>query len=240
MNSANCNFLDIVCESIIRGTDSRTKRYYVFSREQTFLRDMCDYVGTYMMIRSAMKAGSIADEQGSIFSIQSYPILESFHPYLKTGEVYLLESGIERTTPLFKANFNAEEFEAEVIQFYDELSGSILNSKLLDENGEYHYHLMSPNRMRIFLEDIKAETSLVKLDFKADPIALDAFDVVADESGCGHLVGGSVVSSEWSLLSGFSIPNCFGEYLRRVDVATREECLSCVTKAMFSSMMSTE
>lgn len=223
-------FILYVYEGIVRGTDSRTKRYFVFNYKGTFLKDMLDYCATLMMIRANTKVGTIHDKYGNVFNIKEYSLPTELKGYLDAGESYLFEAGKQgEATPLFKFKWSEAEFINAVSSFMKEKEDDIKGFNYGYESVE----VMSPDRMERFYHNLNVDSSKLSTDMTFEARDLQEFETVLDDQGRTFLVHGSVVKSVPAYISGVVIPSVMGTYLRGISHPTEEEMKVWFTQMLF-------
>lgn len=223
-------FIMYVYEGILRGTDSRTKRYFVFNYKSTFLKDMLDFCATLMMIRANTKVGTIHDNEGNVFNIKEYSLPTELKGYMDAGESYLFDAGKQgEATPLFKFKWSEAKFIEAVSSFMKEKQDDIKGF-----NCDYKsVQVMSPDRMERFYRNLNVDASKVSTDMTFEARDLQEFETVLDDQGRTFLVHGSEVRAVPSYISGVVIPSIMGKYLREVSHPTEEEMKVWFTQMLF-------
>jgi len=229
---ANSVFLFIlyVYESILRGTDSRTKRYFVFNYKSTFLKDMLDFCATLMMIRANTKVGTIHDDNGNVFNIKEYSLPTKLKGFMDAGESYLFDSGKQgEAEPLFKFKWDEAIFAKAVAAFMLEKQNDVKGFNYEFESAQ----VMSPDRMERFYRNLNVDNEKLSSDMTFEARDLQEFETVLDDQGRVFLIHGSAVESVPAFISGVVIPSKMGEYLREITRPTEEEMKVWFTKMWF-------
>lgn len=231
--------------AIYRGTDSRTKRYYITNRERTFGKDLCDFLATVETIRANLKTGTIHGSYDEVYNIKDYLLPIKFTDYFRTYEVYSTSSGIGRAVPIFRAKwdpiqyakFVKDEFMNEgVTPIFKNLYPKDMASFKSGKDFEYQPEIMSPDKMLRFYKDLQIKDEKLNHLTLVAPVSLSDFDTVAYDRDVMLSFGGSI-SIEWSYLSGCDLQCWLGEgksdYFVRVPSPTEEELITCLCEALF-------
>jgi hypothetical protein len=241
--------LAMLFDAIIRGADERKLRYYVRNPRDNFFRDMCDFVATILVIRANFKVGTIRDEEGNVYTIKMYTLPDRFTSFINMGEVYFTEAVKEKATPIFKASWIPKDFLSAVKEFQSARRSEIVYHKKTvvrkDENGKDVFeekaddvydevHIMSPDRMNAFFKDLGVDVAKCQASGDFHPLTLQDFDMVSDDKGEGmYLIGEGKESNEWAWLSGVTVDEGIGTFLRYMPKPTDEELISWMKGVFF-------
>jgi hypothetical protein len=222
-------FILYVYTGILRGSGTRTKRYFVFQYTSTFLKDLLDYCATLMLIRANTKNTTIHDSKGNVFSIKDYPLPVLLKVYMDTGESYLFGTGKNGSAnPLFKFKWDESKFIKAANQFIDD-TDDMKGFKLVYEAVQ----VMSPDRMERFYKNLDIVTEKVTKGMVFENRDLSEYYTVLDDEGNVFLIEGDVVDAETSFISGVTIPTVMGNWLRQVSRPTDEEMYVWFTKMLY-------
>lgn len=186
-------------EAIKEHVDSKTRRYVV--DREGFETDVCDLLGTMLLIRSMPHTSTIRIGD-DYYETSSFPILRCMKRLMNTAEIYLVNYSKDRAELLIKASFDSASFNPLSIE-------------------GYKFKPMNPRQIRRLIKDLKLDDGFLSVKDPFEPISLSDLNCVCEDGGSWYSLGGSL-DIETSTLLGVTIPSDITKYLVDTYPASKE------------------